>query len=31
MALDLKTEALVERCLLAADGIECDYKGKIEF
>ncbi|MBO5481403.1 MAG: hypothetical protein J6A63_09485, partial [Clostridia bacterium] len=30
MALDLETEALVERCLLATDGIECDYKGKIE-
>ena len=30
LAVDLETEALVERCLLAADGIECDYKGKIE-
>lgn len=28
-AVDLETEALVHRCLLACCGIDCDYKGKI--
>ena len=28
--VDLETEARVERCLLSADGIPCDYKAKIE-
>lgn len=28
--IDLETEAIVHRCLLAACGIECNYKEKIE-
>ena len=28
--VDFETEARVHRCLLAACGIDCDYKGKIE-
>jgi predicted dehydrogenase len=30
LEVDLETEARVERCLLAAGGIDCDYKGEIK-
>ncbi len=30
LVIDLETEARVERCVLAAGGIACDYKGKIK-